>query len=387
MDKGHNKISEKATLKRKKIKLFLWIASLACLGIQPFFALNGLDNTFPWGIYFIAAQSFAAAGDGAFITAFLFYIFRVDNLKTLIPSCLLASLLSNLFASLFMLLNSGQPLRLCNMLLTPAWGRSLIPDSMLTVAFFSMLICFVILCVQFVPTVLTHKAFEKNGKAHAAAHYMKKLIWIPAAAFFFFAAIAHASFGGGIWESLHTKAFWHREYHSLFIAGIATAAAGGAMLVLCLASFHSEKYPAKAISSILAIAKRAFIIYCLIRIADVSLMTTELLKERELFAIWGGRFGLWMLVLEFCLAIASIFLMSQKTHPCIRIGAICGISAIIAANISTALQGFSMPEFPWEDFAVCLQAPAEILAIPAAIILMILLYNWAAGRFKIFPDV
>ena len=374
-------------LNRKKVKLFLWIASIACLSIQPFFALKGLDNAFPWGVYFIAAQSFAAIGDGAFIIAFLFYIFRADSLKTLIPSCLLASLLSNIFASIFMLLNSGQPLRLCNMLFTPAWGRGVTPDSMFTAAFFSMLICFIILCVLLIPTALTHKAFEKSGTARVAARYIKKLVWIPAAAFFFFALIAHGSFGGGIWESLHAKVFWHREFHSLFITGIAAGAAGGIMLILCLVSFFAPKYPAEASASMLTIAKRAFIIYCFVRAADLLFMTIGLPGEYRLLDIWGGYYGWCMLVLEFCLAAAAIYLLSKKPSPYIRAGTLCGIFAVITAKVSTILQGFSIPEFPWDGFAAYLPDPVEMLSIPAAVFLMILVYDWIAGRFKVFPDV
>ena len=374
-------------MNRKKIKLLLWIASLACIGIQPFFAFEGLDNTFPWGAYFIAAQSFAAVGDGAFITAFLFYIFRVDRLKPLIPSCLLVSLLSNIFVSLFMLLNSRQPLRLYNMFLTPAWGRGVIPDSMFTAAFFSIFICFILLCIQIIPTALTHISLEKSGKARAAAHYIKKIIWIPAAAFFLFAVIAHGSFGGGILESLHARAFWHREYHTLLITGIAAAAAGGTMLVLCLASFHSEKYPVGAAVSMLAITRRSFIIYCIIRLVDLFIMTIGLLGERGFFGVWGGYFGLWMLVLEFCLAVAALGLLAKNPSAHIRAaGALCGVSAVIIAKASTILQGFSIPQFPWNAPAVCLPSPAEIFAIPAAILLMILVYGWTAKRFKIFPD-
>jgi len=388
MDKRYNKISEKITLDRKKINLFLCVASLACLIIQPFFALEGLDNTFPWGTYFIAAQSLAAVGDGAFIAAFLFYIFRIDSLKTLIPSCLLTSLLSNIFTSFFILLNSGQPLRLCNMLLTPAWGRGVIPDSMFTTAFFSMFICFILLCIQLVPTALTHKAFEKSGKVRTAAHYIKKLIWIPAAAFFFFAIIAHGSFGGGIWESLHVKVFWHREYHSLFITGIAAAAAGSTMLILCLISFCAERYSVQAAASMSTIAKRAFIIYCIVRAADLFLMTASLSgeEERGVFAIWGGYYGLWMLILEFCLAVASLYLLSKKPSPYIRGGTLCGVFAVITAKPSIMLQGFSIPEFPWDSFSAYLPAPIEILAIPAAVFMMIFIYGRLTKRFKIFPD-
>ena len=318
--------------------------------------------------------------------AFLFYIFRVDSLKTLIPSCLLVSLLSNVFVLLFMILNTGQPLRLCNMLITPAWGRNIMPASMFTTAFFSMLICFILLCIQLAPVMLTHRAFAKNDNARIAANFMKKLIWIPAAAFFFFTVIAHGSFGGGIWESLHTRAFWHREYYSLFITAIAAAAGGGVMFILCIASFHAEKYPASAIASIRTIAKRIFIIYCIIRLTDLSLLTIGLLDERGLWGIWGGYFGLWALILEFCLAAASLCLLSGKTPFFIRAGALCGVSAVITARVSTMLQGFSIPEFPWDGFAFYLPAPAEIAAIPAAIVLMILAYGWIAGRFKIFPD-
>jgi len=238
-----------------------------------------------------------------------------------------------------------------------------------------MFICFILLCVQLIPAVLTHRAFEKSSKARIAAHYMKKLLWIPAAAFFFFAVIAHGSFGAGIWESLHSRFFWHREYHSLFITGIAAAAAGGTMLILCLISFRTEKYPAQAAASMLTIAKRALIIYCIIRLLDLSLMTTGILRggERDFFAIWGGYYGLWAFVLEFCLAVSSIFLLSQKPSPYIKTGTLCGVFAIIAAKASAILQGFSIPEFSWDGFAAFLPAPAEILAIPAAVILMVLI--------------
>jgi len=133
----------------------------------------------------------------------------------------------------------------------------------------------------------------------------------------------------------------------------------------------------------LTVTKRAFIIYCVVRAADLLLMTAGLPGERKLFAIWGGYYGLWALVLEFCLAAASLYLLSKNSSSHIRAGTLCGISAVVTAKASTTLQGFSIPRFPWEGFAAYLPAPVEILAIPAAILLMIFAYSWVARRFKV----
>jgi Ni/Fe-hydrogenase subunit HybB-like protein len=369
----------------KKTRIILWLLGAAFIGfaLHQFifgFRFTGINNAFPWGAWVIAAQALASIGDGAFITAFLFYIFRRDSLKPLVPLCLLAALLTNIFASLFMFINSGQPLRVWNMAANPAWhGR--LPESMLTAAFFAMPIYFVILCIELVPLALTHAAFEKRKNLRTAAHYMEKLLWIPAAASFFFAFIAHGSFGGGIWESMEANPLWYREYPRLFLVGTASAAAGGAMFIFCAASLL--KAPPAALASLLLTARRIFIAYFILHIADISILIAALLRERSFLSIWGGYYGIWILIPELCVGIAAVLLMRSGTLH--LAGALCGIISIVVGKCSLVLQGFSIPKFPWDNFTAYVPLAAELITIAGALSLMALIYGWAIEKFKVFP--
>lgn len=385
-------------MSRKTITISLKILSLIFIALAAWtfvFGLyyTGINNRFPWGSWMLSAQCLAAIGDGAFVAAFLFYIFRVDSLKPAIKPCLLMSLLSNIFIAVFMLLNTGQPLRLWYMFTVRVWEQNIIPASMLGAAFFSLLVYLCILCAEFIPTALTHRFFAERKGIKKTIHYMLKLIWILAAMAAFFGFAFHGFFEGKIWENLAAKPFWHREYLTLFFTGIAASAAGSMMSAFVLLTISAkvtgkETVPEKTFVSLSVISKYAFIIYFVLHIADICIMTLTAMKELPASYTLGGYYGLWVIIPEFCLAVAAIIFLSGK-KPDLKQkyavkGALCGILSILAGKIFITMQGFSIPAFPWDSHAFYWPGIIEVLTIITAAAFIILLYAGAVKRFKIF---
>ena len=375
----------------KKIKIALWILTFIFIGFTALTLIQGfhftnVNNTFAWGGWFWAAQFLAAIGDGSLIIAFLFYIFRVDSLKQIVKPCILLSLIANLFVSLFLLLNMGQPLRVWFMIVNPTWGQGVFPVSLFTAAFFSMFIYLLILCLELVPVALTHERFE--GRYTKTAHYMNKLVWILAAAAAFFAFIFHGVFGGGIFGSFSANSFWHREYFTLVLVAIAATGTGGMLSSLVLFTMSSkitgkEIISEKTFTSLSAISKKVFIVYCILRIADLFIVS--LTAEIPASYIWGGYYGWPILIIEFGLVIAALVLIKSKEAApndkhTIK-GAVCGLLAIIAGKVFIILQGFSIPNFPWEEHAFFYPSIIEVLVIAGAIACMVLIFTGCVKRF------
>jgi hypothetical protein len=92
---------------------------------------------------------------------------------------------------------------------------------MMTAVSFCMIIYFILLCLQLVPVLLS----TSEGKnVRIAVHYMKKLVWILAAAGTFIAFFLQGSLGGGIWEDMWARPAWNRGFHEFFILAVAAAA-------------------------------------------------------------------------------------------------------------------------------------------------------------------
>jgi len=390
--------------KNMKITLAVLIALVIGFGIFAiqilFWGLGYTDmnNVFAWGAWIIGDLGLVALGGGAFFTGFFLYIFRVEKLEPIINSTVLIGFMCYLFTFVFLLFDLGQPLRCWFGFAYPNWGSGLMPTSMLTEVFFCLSLYFCILLVELVPVVLKHNFLDKYPVIHAIGHYMHKLMWIMAAAGTFLSFFHQGSLGGGMWDVLYGKASWYRPHHQLFFLAIVAATAGGTSfmtLVPYIAGKIMKKVliPMETFQTLAKISGAMFIFYFLFRSYDVYSMTASYvpMADRNYIDLWGGYYGIWMLVLEFILCLAPLVLLNIKKfreqEKFMVIGISGGVLAIITSKLSVLLHGFSAPNFPWKGFAAYNPSFQEWIITLGSFATMILIYMIFAKYFPLFPHI
>lgn len=379
--------------------LFSIVALFIIFAIQVlFFGLGytGMNNVFTWGQWIIGDLGLVALGGGAFFTGFFLYIFRVDKLEPIINSTVLIGFLCYLFTFVFLLFDLGQPLRCWFGFAYPNWGDHLMPKSMLTEVFFCLSLYFCVLCVELVPIVLKHKILDQFPWIHAIGHYMHRVMWTMAAMGTFLSFFHQGSLGGGMWGALYAKPGWFR--HHFFFLAIVAATAGGTtfmMLVPYIAGKVMKKVviPKETFMTLARISGVMFVVYFLFRLYDVIFMAVKTVPtyDRRYIDLQGGSYGLWMIILEFILLLAPVIIYNVKKFreddKFFRIAMGCGVGAIVTSKLSVLLNGFSIPNYPWRQFALYWPSMQETFITLGGLATMALIYMWFAKYMPLFPHL
>jgi len=379
--------------------LFALVAVFMVFAIQILFwglGFTDMNNPFTWGAWIIGDLGLVALGGGAFFTGFFLYIFRVEKLEPIINSTVLIGFMCYLFTFVFLLFDLGQPLRCWFGFAYPNWGSHLMPQSMLTEVFFCLSLYFCILIVELIPVVLKHKVLDKYPVIHAIGHYMHVLMWIMAAAGTFLSFFHQGSLGGGMWGVLYGKPVWYRP-HFFFLAIVAATAGGTSFMTLCpyIAGKIMKKtvVPMETFRTLARISGAMFIFYFVFRMYDIySLVTYYVpMADRSYWDLWGGYYGVWMLVLEIVLCLGPIVLLNLKKfrdqEKFMLIGISTGVSAIAVSKLSVLLHGFSAPNFPWKTFIAYNPSIQEWGITFGSFACMILIYMLFAKYFPLFPHL
>lgn len=392
----------KSYSKNTKIALYIMfglVAGFAVFAVQVLFwglGYTDMNNTFAFGQWIIGDLGLVALGGGAFFTGFFLYIFRVDKLEPIINSTVLLGFMCYLFTFVFLLFDLGQPLRFWFGFFYPNWGEHLMPASMLTEVFFCLSLYFCVLCVELVPIALKHKFLDKFPVIHAIGHYMHKLMWIMAAAGTFLSFFHQGSLGGGMWGVLYGKAAWFRP-HLFFLAIVAATAGGTSFMILVpyLAGkiMKKELIPKETFQTLAKISGAMFVFYFIFRIYDIASMSTHYVKsfDRNFTDLFGGYYGIWMLVLEILLCLAPIVILNIKKfreqEDLLLYGVSGGVLAIIMSKFVVLLHGFSTPNFPWREFAAYNPTIQEWFITLGGLSCMVLIYMWCAKYLPLFPHL
>ncbi len=359
---------------------------------------TNMDNIFVFGQWIIGDLGLVGLGGGAFFTGFFLYIFRNDKLEPLINSTVLIGFLCYLFTLVFLVFDIGQPLRAWFIYTYPNWGPTLMPQSMLTEVAWCLTFYFCVLAVELFPIALKHKILDKNPIIHAIGHYMHRLMWIMAAAGTFLSFFHQGSLGGGMWDVMFAKSQWFRAHHFFFFLAIVGAmAAGPCFMMFCawLAGkvMKKEVVPMSAYQSLSRISGIMFIVFLVFEVIDVYKMNSAWVPaaDRRFVDLWGGYYGLWMLVLEFlflfgALVILNVRQLREKENYMVA-GFGCGIMAITMNKLNVILHGSSVPNFPWKNFASYNPTIQEWSIFLGGVAIMILTYMWCAKYLPLFPHL
>ncbi|NLV68132.1 MAG: polysulfide reductase NrfD [Spirochaetes bacterium] len=390
------------TSKNMRISLYVMFALVfffLIFAIQILFwglGYTDMDNNFTWGAWIIGDLGLVALGGGAFTTGFILYIFRVDRLRPIINSTVLIGFMCYLFTFVFLLFDLGQPLRCWFGFAYPNWGKGVYPASMLTEVFFCLSFYFMVLIVELIPTILEHKVLIKNKVVAAIAHYMHLLMWTMAAGGTFLSFFHQGSLGGGMWGALFAKPVWFS--HSFFFMAIVAAMAGGtSFMTLCpyIAGkvMGKEVVPMETFQTLTRISGFIFIFLFIFRIYDIYAASTTYaaMSGRAYLDMWGGYYGIWMLVLELLLYIGPLVFLNIKKfrdqEKFMVIGAASGVGAIVISKLSVLLHGFSAPNFPWRGFTAYTPTIQEWSITIGCFATMVLIYMMFAKWFPLFPHL
>ncbi len=355
-----------------------------------------MDNNFTWGAWIIGDLGLVGLGGGAFTTGYILYIFRVDKLRPIINSTVLIGFMCYLFTFVFLLFDLGQPLRCWFGFAYPNWGKGVYPASMLTEVFFCLSFYFCILIVELIPTILEHKVLIKNKYVAAIAHYMHLLMWTMAAAGTFLSFFHQGSLGGGMWGALYAKPVWYSP--TFFFMAVVAAMAGGTSFMTLIPYIagkimNKELVPMETFQIMTRISGFIFIFYFIFRVFDIYKSAAVLapMGGREYLDMWGGYYGIWMLVLEMLLFAGPLVLLNIKKfreqEKFMVLGAACGVGAIVISKLSVLLHGFSAPNFPWKGFTAYMPTIQEWSITLGCFAVMILIYMAFVKWFPLFPHL
>ncbi|MFC1670506.1 NrfD/PsrC family molybdoenzyme membrane anchor subunit [Spirochaetota bacterium] len=389
----------------KNIKITLVILAVLFLGFLAsgiqilFFGLGYTDmnNIFAMGIWIGLDLSFVVLGGGAFFTGFILYIFRNDKLQPIINSAVLIGFLCYLFTLVLLVFDIGQPIRAVFAFMYPNWGTHLMPKSMLTEVVFCLSLYFSILFIEMIPIVFKHKVLDKFPIIHGIGHYLHKIMWIFAAAGTFLSIFHQGSLGGGMWGVLFGKAGWYRT-HLFFLAIAGAMAAGPSFIILCtwIAGKVKKKevVPKSTFHSLAKISGIMFIIYFVFRIYDLYQLNTVIVPafDRSFLDLWGGYYGIWILVVELTLCFIPVILLNIKKLREKENLMVIGVSSAVVGMLfhkfgAILLHGFSVPNFPWKPFNAYMPSPQEWLLSFGSVACMILIYMWCAKYLPFFPHL
>jgi len=387
-----------SSMKKTLLFLFIMSAGFALFALQIFiFGLGytGLSNYVAWGVWIGGDLSLIVLGGGAFFTSFMLYILRRDEFQPIINSAILIGLLCYAFTFIFLGLDVGQPLRFWFAYLYPNWGEHLMPQSMLTEVVFCITFYFMVLVGEFTPIILGQKLLDRFPVIHQIGHYIHKLMWIGAAVGTFLSFFHQGSLGG-TYGVLFAKPGWFRPHlFFLFIVSALAAGTSFTILITWLAGKVKKKdvVPFKTYVSLARVSGFMFLIYFIFRIYDIYLMITKYVPafDRNFWDLWGGTYGLWMLVLELIACFIPVILLNIKAfrekEKTLIIGVGSAVFGMMMNRFAATLHGFTVPNFPWKAFTPYGPTIQEIVTTLGIFSSMALIYIFCAKYLPIFPHL
>jgi molybdopterin-containing oxidoreductase family membrane subunit len=356
---------------------------------------TGMDNRMTWGMWIVGDLSLIVLGGGAFFTSFLLYIFRREEFKPLINSAVLIGWLCYTFTFVFLLFDVGQPLRAWFGWIYPNWGEGILPVSMLTEVFFCISIYWCILCVELFPIALGHHVLQRYAIVRWTGRTLHVVMWIFAAAGTFLSFFHQGSLGG-TYGVLFGRPGWFR--HETFFQYILSAAAAGPAMTVFITFLagkimRKDVVPYESLMKLARVSGLMFIAYLLFYAYNMYVLIFRNLPafDREFTSLWGGYYGLWMLCVEIALCLAAAVILNAKPllkkEAFLAAGTLSAVLGISMNRLNDTIHGFSIPNFPWQSFAVYSPTLPEWGITIGCFAMMILIYMLFVRCFPIFPPL
>jgi len=279
-----------------------------------------LNNNYPFGLWIAADLGVIALGGGAFFTAFLRYIIKIDELKNIVNFATVIGVLCYAAALGILAVDVGQPLRSWFIF----WHANV--HSMLTEVAFCISCYFMVLCVEYLPLILENRQIDKYRFFHSFSHHLHEAM--PAiAAIGVFLSFFHQGSLGGVPGVLFGRPFAYREgflvWPWTFFLFILSAIACGPCFTILITriteGFARKRLVKRNVIDILAkISGWLLAGYLVLKIIDTVYWATMAAKVGAPFGSFYASqpYGYWVLITELGIlgVIPAIILLNRKTR-------------------------------------------------------------------------
>ena len=193
---------------------------------------------------------------------------------------------------------------------------------------------------------------------------------------------------------LFGKPGWFR--HETFFQYILSAAAAGPAMTVFLTwlagkIMKKEVVPFDSLIKLARVSGCMFIAYLLFYAYNMYVLIFINLPAfgRDFTSLWGGYYGLWMLCVELALCLIAAGILNAKPllkkESLLAAGSAAAILGVSMNRLNDTIHGFSVPNFPWQDFGVYSPTLPEWGITIGCFAMMILIYMIFARYFPLFP--
>lgn len=357
---------------------------------------TNMDNRFAFGLWIFLDLTVIALGAGAFLTGFLVYILKIDDLRAVINSAVVIGLVCYSGAVTVLMVDVGQPLR--------AWFTFWYPNvhSMLTEVTFCISCYLTVLLIEYLPIVLKNRKLRQVPGFLVFEFELHKLVYVLAGVGTFLSFFHQGSLGG-LYGVLRGRPFAFREgmaiWPSTFFLFIMSAAAVGPSFIL-ITTWLLEKITKKKLV-------RPEVFRLLGRISGLLLSVYVLAKTIDTL-IWINRtspssgfpaeqyyswrpFGTWILFAEIVLfgLIPAIMLLAPRLRA--RTGWLVLAAAMACFGVALnrfimTVQTLAVPTLSFDKFLSYTPSWQETGTFLAVVAYGVLVYSFSFRYFTLFPE-
>ena len=394
-------------VQRCSLKLFLaWLAvTFAVMGWGVYAAyvvwsgglhVTGMDNYFAFGLYIIFDLGVIGLGAGAFFSGLLYYLVRVEGLKSILNLAVIIGFICYSGALLILALEVGQPLR--------AWFGFWHPNvhSMLTEVIFCITCYMLVLTIEFVPLILENRKLNKIKLLRHIAHNFHVIMPLFAAVGAFLSFFHQGSLGG-MYGVLFTRPYAFREGFFIwpwtFFLFILSAVASGPAFTMLIATLM-EKFTGRrlvdfSVKALMGkIAGILLAIYLFFKYLDMwgwisGVLPRSGLTFNEMF--YGLAYGKWLFFAELgvCGLIPAILLLVPKTRNTpwiLYTAAFLNCTGIVINRYVMTVQTLAHPVMPFDRWYVYVPTWAEWAPCLAVIAYGALILSLSYRYLPLFPQ-
>lgn len=280
--------------------------------------LTGMNNYFGFGAWIAFDLAVIALGAGAFFSGFLRYIIGKKELDAIICLAVILGWCCYLSAQLILGLDVGQPLRGWFIF----WHAN--THSMLTEVAFCITLYFMVLCIEYLPIILSNPKLDEIREVHVFGHNLHLNMAIFAAAGTFLSFFHQGSLGG-MWGVLFTRPFaerpdvyvWPTTFFIFILSSIASGPALTTIVCWIVQKASGRQLFRREVLSLMGkIVGYLLTFYMVVKIIDTIYWAKVVApaKGMTLSDMYGGSYGIWLLWAEIgiCGIIPAIILLIPK---------------------------------------------------------------------------
>lgn len=357
--------------------------------------VTGLNNYFGFGLWIAYDLAIIALGAGAFFSGFLRYIIGKKELDAILPLAVILGWCCYLSAQLLLGLDVGQPIRGWFIF----WHANI--HSMLTEVAFCITLYFMVLCIEYIPIILSNRKIDEIREAHVFGHNLHLNMAIFAAAGTFLSFFHQGSLGG-MFGVLFARPFaerpdvyvWPTTFFIFILSAIASGPALTTIVCWIVQKASGRRLFRRDVLSLMGkIAGSLLAFYMVVKIIDTIYWAKVVAPSMGMtFSdMYGGSYGVWLLWAEIgiCGIIPAIILLSPKLRDrdFWLIGAcLLNCTGIVINRFVFTVQTLAIPVLPFDEWTVYIPTWYEWAPMFMVIAFTALVISLSYRYLPIFPQ-